>query len=119
MEAEAERWEEEKTVRQEALGLGGMDLFRAHLARKRPSMRPSRMLRASGALASCCPTRLPRPSTARFSRRAPGRFDTSDRNRAHAAAEREREAPPTGGGAPPRPRRNGAGERSGSPAWSG
>ena len=135
MEAEAERWDEEKAVRQEALGLGGMDLQRAHLAdidprwRKEgtppsresteaPSRRPSRIRRVSIAFAPRCPTRPGRPATGRFSRRAPAgstrRTWTGPSRRPNVSgrsADRRRHAA--------RPRQSGAGERSGSPAWSG
>ncbi|MCY4601006.1 MAG: hypothetical protein OXF27_13935, partial [Acidobacteria bacterium] len=108
MEAEAERWEEEKTVRQEALGLGGMDLLRAHLADIDPRWRkegtpPSRESREAALDAAESDTvRLDRLraalsdelAAARYREvleESPGRFDTADLDRALAAAERERE----------------------------
>lgn len=108
MEAEAERWEEEKAVRQEALGLGGMDLLRAHLADIDPRWRregtpPSReSTEAALDAAESDAVRLDRlraalsdeAAAARYREvleESPGRFDTSDLDRALAAAERERE----------------------------
>ncbi len=108
MDAEAERWEEEKTVRQEALGLGGMDLYRAHLADIDPDWRlaggpPPRASTAAALDAAESDTaRLDRlrallsdeAGAARYSEvleEGPGRFDTADLDRALAAAERELE----------------------------
>ena len=108
IEAEAERWEEEKTVRQEALGLGGMDLFRAHLADIDPDWReaggspPRASTEAALDAAESDRARLDRlrgalsdeAGAARYLEvleESPGRFDTSDLDRALAAAERELE----------------------------
>ena len=108
MEAEAERWEEEKTVRQEALGLGGMDLLRAHLADIDPDWRPEdgppprESTEAALDAAESDGARLGRlraalsdeAAAARYGEtleESPGRFDTSDLDRALAAAERELE----------------------------
>ena len=108
MEVDAERWEEEKTVRQEALGLGGMDLYRAHLADIDPDWRladtpPSRAsTEAALDAAESDAARLDRlgvvlsdeAAAARYGEvleDSPGRFDTSDLDRALAAAEREQE----------------------------
>ncbi len=108
MEAEAERWEEEKTVRQEALGLGGMDLLRAHLAdidprwRKEGGPPPRESTQAALDAAESDTARLDRlraalsdeAGAARYGEvleESPRRFDTSDLDRALAAAERERE----------------------------
>ena len=107
-EAEAERWEEEKTVRLEALGPGGMGLFRAHLAEIDPDWRqegtpPSReSMEVALDAAESDDTRLGRlrvvlsdeAAAARFGEvleDSPGRFDTSDLDRALVAAERELE----------------------------
>ena len=108
MAAAAERWEEEKTVRQEALGLGGMALFRAHLADIDSDWRlagtpPSReSTEAALEAAESDAARLDRlrarlsdeAAAARYREvleESPGRFDTSDLDRVLAAAERERE----------------------------
>ena len=108
MDAEAERWEEEKTVRQEALGLGGMDVFRAHLAdidsRWRQEGTPPSRESTEAALdaAESDGARLGRlrivlsdeAGAARYGEileDSPRRFDTADLDRALAAAERELE----------------------------
>ena len=106
MEAEAERWEEEKTVRLETLGPGGRGLYRAHLADIDPDWRqegtlPSReSTEAALDAAESDDTRLGRlhvvlsdeTAAARYGEvleDSPRRFDTSDLDRALAAAERE------------------------------